>query len=95
MAEWFKAAVSKTVECKISEGSNPSRPANQITSLNGRILPMVCLRKYFLNYRKWIKRVSIPESMNLVNAPTALCKGGGDRPSGNSVGVLLGCHMPP
>lgn len=90
MAEWLKAAVSKTVECKISEGSNPSRPANQITSLNGRILPMVCLRKYFLNYRKWIKRVSIPESMNLVNAPTALCKGGGDRPSGNSVGVLLG-----
>lgn len=90
MAEWLKAAVSKTVECKISEGSNPSRPANQITSLNGRILPMVCLRKYFLNYLKWIKRVSIPESMNLVNAPTALCKGGGGRPSGNSVGALLG-----
>ena len=95
MAEWLKAAVSKTVECKISEGSNPATPANQMTSLNGRILPMVCLRKYFLNYRKWIKRVSIPESMNLVNAPTALCKGGGDRPSGNSVGVLLGWHMPP
>lgn len=95
MAEWLKAAVSKTVECKNSEGSNPSRPANQITSLNGRILPMVCLRKYFLNYRKWIKRVSIPESMNLVNAPIALCKGGGDRPSGNSVGALLGWHIPP
>ena len=56
---------------------------------------MVCLRKYFLNYRKWIKRVSIPESMNLVNAPTALCKGGGDRPSGNSVGAMLVRHMPP
>jgi len=31
--------------------------------------------------------------MSLVNAPTALCKGGGDRPSGNSVGVLLGFQV--
>ena len=83
--------VSKTT----GVGSNPATPANQIANLNGGILHMVCLRKYFLNYRKWIKRVSIPESMNLVNAPTALCKGGGDRPSGNSVGALLGRHMPP
>jgi hypothetical protein len=28
--------------------------------------------------------------LSLVNAPTALCKGGGDRPLGNSIGVLLG-----
>lgn len=33
--------------------------------------------------------------MRLVNAPTAVCKGGGNRPPGNSAGVLLGllCFM--
>ena len=56
VAEWFKAAVSKTTEVNSSEGSNPSRPAQKL-----KCGVMVAQRIY----TEWLSEIKLSHNGNI------------------------------
>ena len=56
VAEWFKAAVSKTAEVNSSEGSNPSRPAQKL-----KCGVMVAQRIY----TEWLSEIKLSHNGNI------------------------------